>query len=252
MTRVLLLAGTAEALELSRRLAAIDGIELVTSLLGATRRPAGYAGKVRRGGFGGAPGLAAYLAAEGVGAIIDATHPFAAQINANVAQAAAWMGTPRVRLLRPSWEIEPGWQRVPSLAAALDALPTGARAFCTTGSFRTEPLGRRPDCEILLRAIEKPASVPERVRLIRARPPFAVEDEIALMRAERVTHLITRNSGGRARARLDAARHLAIPVLMIDRPEPPPGPTVADVEAAVAWVRARIPPDGGLRRNARA
>ena len=240
MTRVLLLGGTAEALELSARLGAIEGIELFMSLLGTTRRPAGYSGKMRVGGFGGAPGMAAYVAAEGIDALVDATHPFSAQVNANAEQASRWTGTPRLRLLRPPWPVEPGWEPVPSLAAAIDALPPGARAFCTTGSLRTDSLGRRPDCDILLRAIEEPAKLPEGVRLIRARPPFTLDDEIALMQAEGTTHLVTRNAGGDARARLDAARQLGIPVLMIERPEPVPGPTAAGVDEAVAWVRAYI------------
>ena len=233
--RVLLLAGTAEAAELSTRLADA-GHDVIASLAGATREAGRYAGRVRRGGFGGAEGMEAFLRAEAVAALIDATHPFATAIAANADRAAASADVPRLKLLRPPWPAEPGWREVADLAAALDALPPGARALCTTGARRVEALGRRPDCALLLRAIEAPETLPPGVRLIRARPPFPVEAETALMRRERITHLVTRNAGGAARARLDAARALGVPVLMIRRPPPPPGDTVATVAEALEWV----------------
>ena len=226
MSRVLLLAGTAEAVELSRRLAD-KGHDLTTSLAGATRSPAAYAGRVRRGGFGGAEGLAACLRTERIKVLIDATHPFAVRIAANAARAAGSAAVPRLKLLRPAWPVEPGWQEAGDLEAALDALPAGSHVLATTGSARAEALARRPDCRILLRAIEPPAVLPEGVRLLLARPPFIVQEERALMRAESITHLITRNAGGPARARLDAARAGA-------------GPTVATFAEALDWLE-RLP-----------
>lgn len=236
--RVFLLAGTAEAAHLSARLTEA-GHDTVVSLAGATRHPAAYAGHVRRGGFGGAEGLEAFLRAEGIEALIDATHPFATTIAGNAAVAADRAGLPRLKLLRPPWPAEPGWIEVPDLASALDALPAGARALCTTGARRVDALGRRPDCRILLRAIEMPEDLPPGVRLLQARPPFTQSEEAALMRRERISHLITRNAGGEARARLDAARALGVVVLMIRRPPPPPGEAVATVGKALDWI-ARI------------
>ena len=48
------------------------------------------------------------------------------------------------------------------------------------------------------------------------------------------------SGGGMMAAKLAAARRLGVPVVLIRRPPLPPGvPTVATVEEAVAWVRAR-------------
>jgi precorrin-6A/cobalt-precorrin-6A reductase len=110
----------------------------------------------------------------------------------------------------------------------------------TTGRKEIAPFAARPDVAFLLRVIEPVAGLPPHIRPIVARPPFALADEIALMQAESVTHLVSKNAGGPGRAKLDAAAELTIPVLMIARPDPPPGPVAATVEAAVAWVAETV------------
>lgn len=238
--RVLVLGGTAEASALAGRLAALPFIDLTVSLAGRTGRPAAYPGRLRIGGFGGADGLANYLIEQQIGLLVDATHPFAETIAVNAARAAALTGIDRFKLLRPPWPVEPGWQRFPDLEAALDALPPDATALATTGSVRTEAFARRPDCRVILRSIEPPGRLPDHVTSLIARPPFSEDDETALMTRLGVTHLITRNAGGAHRARLGAAQGRVIPVLMLDRPLPPPGPVVETVDEAVARMRAMV------------
>src|SRR5262245_7231840 len=135
MARLLILGGTAEAAELSARLAGDDRLETVTSLAGLTRLPNVGAARVRRGGFGGPDGLAAFLREERYDAVIDATHPFAAQIAAHAAEAAAKADVPRVKLLRPPFERSPQdrFIRVSDIGAAAAALPQGARVFLAAG-----------------------------------------------------------------------------------------------------------------------
>src|SRR5262249_57094930 len=65
--------------------------------------PAAHAVPVRVGGFGGAEGLGQYLIAERVDALVDATHPYAAVISANAADAAATTRVPLLALRRPPW-----------------------------------------------------------------------------------------------------------------------------------------------------
>ncbi|HVV18177.1 MAG TPA: precorrin-6A/cobalt-precorrin-6A reductase, partial [Pseudonocardiaceae bacterium] len=105
--RVLLLGGTGEARRLADRLVA-DGVAVVSSLAGRVHTPLLPVGEVRVGGFGGAAGLADWLRAERVDAVVDATHPFAAAITANAARAAADAATPFVVLRRPGWRSRPG------------------------------------------------------------------------------------------------------------------------------------------------
>lgn len=237
---ILLLAGTAEARALAGRLASLPGLAVIASLAGATRDPAPIAAETRTGGFGGAGGLAHYLREHRIAALVDATHPFAAQMAANAAEACAATGTPRLKLLRPEWAPEPDWQVVPDLAQAAAALPAGGRVLLTSGRKEIAPFAARRDVQFLLRAIEPVDGLPPHIRQITARPPFSLAEETALMRSESVSHLVAKNAGGAGRAKLDAARRLGIPVLMAARPAPPPGPMAVSVDEAVAWASETV------------
>jgi precorrin-6A/cobalt-precorrin-6A reductase len=62
-----------------------------------------------------------------------------------------------------------------------------------------------------------------------------------LLRAHGIDHLVTRASGGSATvAKLDAARSLGLPVILIERPAPPSGNTAESVDAALDWLAARL------------
>ena len=103
MTRILILGGTTEARLLAERLAGRADLDVMLSLAGRTAAPARQPVPVRSGGFGGAAGLADYLAREHVYVLIDATHPYAGGISAN-AWAAAQMSSVRfVAVHRPPW-----------------------------------------------------------------------------------------------------------------------------------------------------
>lgn len=238
--RVLVLAGTAEGRAVAERLAAEPNLDVTASFAGVTSAPAPIAAPTRTGGFGGAAGLADYVRVEAVAALIDATHPFAARMAANAATACAETGTPRLKLLRPAWEPTGDWRPCRSLAAAAAALPSRARVLVTSGRKEIAPFAARTDVTCLLRLIEPVAGLPPHMTQLTARPPFPLEEEHALMRRHAVTHLVAKNAGGAGRAKLDAAARLGIPVLMVERPALPPGPTVATVDEAVAWLRETL------------
>ncbi|WP_200261423.1 precorrin-6A/cobalt-precorrin-6A reductase, partial [Halorhodospira neutriphila] len=122
--RTLILGGTGEALALGQRLAGDGRFAATYSVAGRTRAPRLPDLPARRGGFGGAEGLAAYLRAQQIEALVDATHPFAARISANAAAASARTGTPLLALQRPAWAPGPGerWRRVADMADAAAAL----------------------------------------------------------------------------------------------------------------------------------
>lgn len=236
MSHVLLLAGTAEARELAARLADMGCLGVTASLAGATAAPAQIAVPTRTGGFGGPKGLAAWIRAHDVTVLIDATHPFAARMQANAARAAAATGIPRLRLLRPEWPARPGWTLVTSLQEAADALPEGARVLLTTGRNEIAPFAARGDVSFHARSIEPVPDLPDHIRNIRARPPFTLADETALMRRLAITHLVSKNAGGAGAAKLDAAEALRLSTIMVARPPRPPGPVAATVAEAVAWL----------------
>ena len=242
--RILLLGGTAEA----RRLADLldsAGLDVVTSLAGRVSRPALPRGEVRIGGFGGPEGLARWLTDEGASAVIDATHPFAERISASAVRACAETGVPLLRLHRPGWSPEPGddWIRVASTEEAAEVVRRRfRRPMLTIGRQGLAAFAGDTRGSYLIRCVEPPeVSLPHRYLLVLDRGPFGVESERALMSRHRIDVLVTKNSGGTAtHAKLEAARALHIPVVMIERPAAPDVETVHTVPDAARWLVERF------------
>lgn len=229
--RILVLAGTREARDLAEALLE-HGYDAVSSLAGVTRNPILPAGKVRLGGFGGVAGLVAFLKAEGFAAVVDATHPFAAQMSAQAHAACKESGVQLLRFERPAWKAIEGddWTRVSSVAAAAAALPSGARAMVTIGRKEIAAFTSLTDVSGVARMIEAPAlPLPDGWTVLLERPPFSVASEVCLFRDNCITHLVTKNAGGSAtEAKLIAARHLRLPVVMVERPVKPDVPFFTD------------------------
>lgn len=239
--RVLLLGGTTEASDLARAFAAA-GVEAVFSYAGRTAAPVAQPLPQRVGGFGGVQGLSAYLAQGGFTHVVDATHPFAATMSANAVAACAGIGLPLVAFERPAWTPGAGdhWQHVPDLAAAAAALPQApACVFLAIGRQHLAAFADAPQHTYLLRLVDPPDGplpLPQ-ARVVVARGPFDVAGDTALMQAHGVQVLVAKNAGGTgARAKLDAARALRLPVILIDRPAVPQRPTAATVTAVMAWL----------------
>jgi precorrin-6A/cobalt-precorrin-6A reductase len=239
--KVLVLAGTSEATELARRLHQ-PGVDVVSSLAGVTTAAVARPGVVRAGGFGGADGLADYLRAERFDAVVDATHPFAAVMPFNVAAAASRTRVPHLRLLRPPWSRRDGdrWIDVPGMEAAAAALdPAGAqRVFLATGRQQIDVFRRCTGQWFLVRSIEPVAAPLPRSVEIRDRGPFTVAGERRLFVEHAIDTLVAKNAGGTATmAKLDVARELGVPVVLVARPPQPPGvQVVTTVDAALAWL----------------
>ncbi|BBG01495.1 MULTISPECIES: cobalt-precorrin-6A reductase [Pseudonocardia] len=228
---VLVLGGTTEGRAAAAELAARDGVRVISSLAGAVRSPRLPDGEVRIGGFGGADGLARYLRAERVSAVLDATHPFAATMTANAAAACATTGTPLVVLRRPGWTAGPGdrWHRVGSVAAAAAALPAllpgpSGRVLLTTGRGGLAEFAAL-DAAFWIRSVDPPGPpLPRRHTLLLDRGPFTLDSERELLAGVRPDVLVTKDSGGDATAaKLVAARERGITVVVVDRPGLPPG-----------------------------
>ena len=233
----MILGGTAEAAALAR---ALDGqAEVISSLAGRAGVPE-LPGRIRVGGFGGAAGLEAYLRAEKIERVIDATHPFAARISAHAEAACRAVGVPRLVLERSRWPRLDGdrWIMVDSVAEAASLLPSMAkRAFLTVGAGEVAGFAAVREVWMLVRLLKDEVLPLVDYKVVTGRPPFAEADEATLMRENRIDVLATKESGGGAtHGKIAAARSLGLPVLMIRRPPSPPGETVDSVMAAVAWL----------------
>jgi len=220
---ILILGGTREAADLAKELVATHPeARIITSLAGRTKEPAPLAGEVRTGGFGGVEGLALYLRETGVTRLIDATHPFARRISANAEEAARIAGVPlEIRTRRP-WARQPGdiWIEVDTLEAARDAIPPRASVLLALGSQHIGLFASRDDVHFVVRMIDRPQTpldLPDHA-LVLGRPGDTAAAETMLMIAHSITHVLCRNSGGEAAyAKIEAARELGLPVIMVGR-----------------------------------
>ena len=76
---------------------------------------------------------------------------------------------------------------------------------------------------------------------VNARGPFALNDEIRFMREARIEVLVTKNSGGAATyPKIEAARRLGLPVVIVARPALPDVPAVPDAAGVLPWLEARL------------
>ncbi len=260
--RVLVLGGTGEARQLADRLAGAD-VTVTTSLAGLTRHAAPTSGTIRTGGFGGPDGLIAWLREHGTVCVVDATHPFAAQMSSHAALACGRLGIPLLRVARPGWAEHPDasswtWVATHDEAAGTarrlgDSCPAGS-VLLTVGRQSTSAyVGSLGDRRLVARVVEPGGLVlPDGWVVLEDRGPFAHETERELFAHHEVRVLVTKDSGGTATApKLDVAREFGARVVVVRRPAVAPGvASVADVPAAAHWCLAtlsRRSPDPGPR-----
>lgn len=244
--RVLILGGTGEARALAGAILERfqNSVDVLTSLAGVTRNPLAIPGRVRSGGFGGAEKLAAFLRAERIDLLVDATHPFASRIAHAAVSAAKDTGVALLRLERAAWRPAQGdrWIEVADAAQAAAILPSlGRRAFLTIGRRGLAPFAALPGLWFLVRTIEPLDPPSPSMTMITGRGPFAVADERRLMERNGIDVMVTKASGGGAtEAKLTAARERGIPVVMIARPVR--AGEGADAPGILGWIAARIQP----------
>lgn len=240
--KILILGGTTEAAALATAFAELP-VKAITSLAGRTSNPAKLTGTVRSGGFGGIDGLATYLDCEGIDLVIDATHPYAARISQNAVQAASKCDIPLVRLERPAWQKQPGdrWIDIADEAEAASAISSGERVFLALGRQHIAPFAKRADVHFVMRMIDPPeVTPPPDCELILARPgDFAAE--MLFLKDRNIGLLVSRNSGGGVSyAKIEAARALGLPVMMISRPPVAAKTIVTSPEDAIAFARTSL------------
>ena len=245
---ILILGGTTEARELAERLAGRTDVAVTLSLAGRTVAPLRQPVPVRTGGFGGAEGLASYLADHHIDILVDATHPYAAVMSANAATAARQAGIALLALRRPGWVSVAGDRWIEAAdpldaVRALGAVPK--RVFLALGRKDIAPFAQAPQHFYLIRSVDRvepPLAVP-RAHYITARGPFDADADQKLLEQHDIGVIVAKNSGGSATyGKIAAARALGIAVIMLRRPALPPAETAETVDAAMAWLDHRIGP----------
>lgn len=244
--RVLILGGSTEASEVARLIAGDGRFETTLSLAGRTLNPREQPVRTRRGGFGGIDGLVAWLRQDATQAVVDATHPYAAQISSNAVAACQRLALPLATIFRPSWQPQPDdlWRDVRNVEAAADALgPEPKRVFLSLGRQELGVFASYPQHHYIARMIDPPQGValPPDIRLLFDRGPFDRPAETALLKQERIDVMVCKNSGAAAvYPKIEATRGLGIPVVMIARPHKACGDALENPGSAIAWLEQQL------------
>ncbi len=227
---------------LGERLAKRGDLDVTLSLAGRTAAPVPHAVPVRVGGFGGAVGLADYLAGQRIDALIDATHPYANIISEIAAAAARTTNVRFIALHRPPWRAVAAdrWTEVSNVSDAVVALGREPqRVFVALGRNELAPFAGAPQHFYLIRSVDPvdpPLPLPD-VAYVTARGPFSEADDRALMAAHNIDTVIAKNSGGNAAyGKIAAARALGVEVILLRRPPAPAAPAVDTIDDAIAWL----------------
>lgn len=219
------------------------------SYAGVTQAPLAQPLPTRIGGFGGAQGLVQFIRDHGISHVVDATHPFAAQMSRNACAACALTGTPLLALERAPWQAQAGdhWIGVADMAEAAQALPDApSRVFLAVGRKQLGAFLVRPQHHYLLRLVDTPMpgslTLPQH-QVVTGRGPFSAAEDLALLQQHSIDWVVAKNAGGEAtRGKLDAARHLGVPVVMVQRPALPDRPRTEDVGAVLHWLAHGVLP----------
>lgn len=238
---LLILGGTTEATAFAKA-AAEAGLRGTVSFAGRVERPRRQPLPQRVGGFGGVAGLLAYVQSHQITHVIDATHPFAAQMSRNAVAACTKADVPLMALTRAPWCAAQGddWTHVPDIAGAVASLNQPARrVMLAVGRMHLQEFAPNPQHFYLLRLVDPPAIPPPFPdhHVLVSRGPFTTDDDRALMQDHGIDLVVSKNAGGTgAYAKIAAARELGLPVLMIDRPAIPVRPEANNVADVMAWI----------------
>lgn len=233
MSGIVIIGGSIEALLLAR---ALPGVRVILPAAERVARrwpcPVDF-GNVTAEGLRGA----------GARVVVEAAHPFDVETAFAAARAARQAGVPHLQLVRPPWRAarRDCWVSLRDVRQAAWVIPEGARVLVSTGGDALPGL-RALRAEVLMRRIgEVWGPLPlRRGRFLAGQGPFTIQDELRLLRKERIDWVLANNAGGTGGwPKLAAARALHLPVAMIDRPRRPGGPRVANVKEALAWLRAQ-------------
>lgn len=248
---LLLLGGTAEAYDLADRLCPFDHLNIITSLAGRTKHPKHPSGYIRIGGFGGIAGLERYLNHNKINLVIDATHPFATQIQLHIKIATQNLHIPLIRYQRQAWQasLADQWIIVDDYQAAAQQLILHKfkRVFLTIGSKNLKPFTNLKNVFFLVRVVNMPdnyAEIPTNFHFLCAKGPFQRQQEIDLLQTNKIDVIVSKNSGGiYTFAKIEAARSLNLPVVMVRSPDHDQlhlFQTTTTLDGVLDWVKKQI------------
>ena len=244
MEQVLIFAGTTEGRRLAECLseAEIPSLVCVATEYGETLLPEGQFARHHAGRLSEAE-MEALMKEQAFHTVIDATHPYAVEVSANIRKAAELAGLSYRRLLREQEQVELSEDTVfvDSVKEAVSYLEhTTGKILASTGSKELSAYTALPDYKE--RVFARVLSTEESVRigtslgfvgrnLICMQGPFSEEMNTATMKQFGISWLVTKASGkaGGYGEKIRAAKQAGARVLVVGRPEEVQGDSFEEV-----------------------
>ena len=229
---ILLLGGTSESAPLATALAQAGYQVLVSTATDIALDVGSHPNIHRRAGKLDRTAMIELLQRQNILAILDATHPYAAHVQATAQNVADNISVPYFRWLRPAtaFDGQDVLQAVDHDHAARLACAFGRPVLLTTGSRNLKPYvleASRGEVSLIVRVLDHPQSV-EACRaagiddsfIVCGRGPFSKEENLALIRKFDIGVLVTKDGGdsGGIKAKLEAAESEGCRVVIVQRP----------------------------------
>ena len=177
--------------------------------------------------------LQAYMRTQQISLLVDASHPYAANVSRNAMAACSALSIPYIRYERDLTEL--AYDKITVVhsyeEAAEAASKLGQRIFLTTGSRNLEKFVHNPhlkDAELTARVLPTAEVIAlceglgiDAGHIVALQGPFSCELNKELFRKYAAQVIITKNSGsiGGTDTKLAAAKELGLPIVLIDRPQ---------------------------------
>ena len=232
MYKVLVFAGTTEGYEICRFLAdhKIETKGFVATEYGSKSLTENEFLTVQTGRLDAADMEEVFLQ-EKPEMVLDATHPYAAEVTVNIRTACENTQTAYYRVLREAGEHEDRAVYVDSVQAAADYLDqTQGSVLLTTGSKELAKFAELPDYKnrVYARVLPLPGVIASCAELgfdaahtIGMQGPFSMDMNVAMLQSFHAEWMVTKESGrnGGFEEKIEAAKKAGVRVVLIGRPK---------------------------------
>lgn len=250
---ILVLAGTREARIIVEVLQQAGQKVLATTVTEYGRQLLEENSPVLEGGLT-ATSLVQLLKEQDIQLVVDATHPFAVQVSQLAVEVCQQVGVNYVRFEREETTLPSAHQDVKMVesfaAAAQLALEIVGNVFLTVGANHLETFCRYiPKERLVVRVLPVLSSLTKcadlgiaPARIIAMQGPFSQELNVALFRQYQAGVIISKESGptGGTDTKLEAARALGLPVILVQRPQVAYPQVVRSIEALLTIVASDV------------
>ena len=258
----MLLGGTSDAIPIARALLEAGFRVLLSSATSIPLRGVFPEGVQHRVGGLDSLGFFQIIGGEKIEWVVDATHPYAAEVSANAWKACQQAKIPYLAFDRPS-DISPlsgvsvvstvndlQWAENHEQAAVL-AFSFQRPVLLTIGVRNLAPyveIARKSSLRLVARVLDHPASIAACVKfglnaneIIAATGPFSEQENVDHIFCNEINVLVTKDSGeaGGTAAKISAARNSGCRIVVVQRP-PRPGMAYSTIPALLIALHTSI------------